>query len=1031
MFLSLHRISAFWLVQPTAAPVTFGSESQVIDDYFSDILDRWAEIREDGRLEGGAIGKKYAPANLDETQAGYRWLRSWLVGEDPRILGRDSAFDLEPEAPDLHIESKANPFPAMNWQTDIPAQEGKLARAYLEVLVGTDVVLFHRFIVHAITPEYAEETCSTLRQNQFLAERAKADHLFNADICMVFEEARELAKVVAPTPYRSPHYDSCKLPAMETPEGDEMSALELRWVAHEKEEVGPRRYTGAIVTKAVETQSRTSKYQERFSHLRATGFITTLCGLMINDAKVAWGYDTARTMFRHFGSGAVVMRRDVETKIEARSRLLGPSMNPTDLESLEDRRLKLEREWSDVDTLVETCKTNTLQFLEVTSEIGLEDSSWHAQTAPRLRMLNRNLEAERCHLRGVFRGSKDSLETLRVEEDRSTSLRYAGELISFQGTRGDSVHGPEHHARFRPLVEFAHGGGTNGGSMPTCWRLSEELPNADGNQSSSAAASSRDDEQFVIFRPTEVRADHLDVVREHYVQALRGCSAHQLVTILDSLLREGSVICLSDYSSDASSRHRLPLKTVLQLEGVDTRKGARDIAECSLVGADASKPSAPDLIYTCPDPDSPRYRKTGEPREHWMAFQSLLCLVDALVRVLEQPTQQHAAVLQGDVFRLSRLLFLAGILRCIANHVELAKGYLRKAVDCALEGRRFAWAFCAAQVLQAYQNQKKPPPQNNDDEGHGSADADAGDPTRWRSRLAGAFLDVFDLPSAVAIARQDHTSQEDVCCRSSWISWWLRIPAVVLATVLLVVGLSVGFGASGSDNIVEMHGGRASALILTALVGLLAAPAAITIGTWGGSRALSLQAFYPRLLGAITLACIAFVTGPEVTDAIGKLHVATKVILGSASLVGAFAYLYWEVIRIGYLWKEGLGRCLDMLSLGFLEAVMLATFFVAVFGFYLNRSSDQPNNSADTTPHGMASKTAVPPNPPDQLNKNSAKEPSFRLIWPREHQATCEPLYFSPLYTLLMASMFLFLGIVIQLMFEPSKLGSVNDEDRS
>jgi len=42
MFLSLHRISAFWLVQPTAAPVTFGSESQVIDDYFSDILDRWA-----------------------------------------------------------------------------------------------------------------------------------------------------------------------------------------------------------------------------------------------------------------------------------------------------------------------------------------------------------------------------------------------------------------------------------------------------------------------------------------------------------------------------------------------------------------------------------------------------------------------------------------------------------------------------------------------------------------------------------------------------------------------------------------------------------------------------------------------------------------------------------------------------------------------------------------------------------------------------------------------------------------------------
>ncbi len=357
----------------------------------------------------------------------------------------------------------------------------------------------------------------------------------------------------------------------------------------------------------------------------------------------------------------------------------------------------------------------------------------------------------------------------------------------------------------------------------------------------------------------------------------------------------------------------------------------------------------------------------------------MLCLisfVQAVTRVLNEAPHHLASVAEERLSVLPRLLFLLAFLHAVCGQGDEARGYLRRAARSALGRRDFPWAYFVAQFSREYgQRWEKAGAEPEPAVGLGKPREQP-----WKE-LAGDFLDAYDLRSAVGLARTTISTQNGRTpfSRPWGIRAWLWGLAVIVGAALLIVDAWLSTGPRlNQRNILTCVGALA----------IFAAPAALGLGARTALRQLFPSILYPRILGAITLATVTFCATQE-TSALTSARPIIIALLVPLCLVGSFLYLYFEVRKKVKVVRESFLRCLDIFSLAFLEAVCLGTIFALAYeGMFQQALASQGGTSC---------------------------------------LFTVGEIFLRPRNIVLIAVLSILIGIVIQLLFEPTSKSAEND----
>ena len=1013
MKVSFHRFTGFGF---TSRSLDCNPGTKVARDARDALVHSLAALDTLGE-DGGGISRGYDPRELPvEGCPGYRWLIDRI---DELVRGRPK-FDGDPVVGDMPADKRREPFSALSWKVAGKPREA-LTEVCLEVLCGHDFVLFHQFGIFDLLPgnrQQIEQYKAIAESMDFLKMPCSSEAFLTGSFLQIANDDPELVPRDLLVPDRK--LTDCCWSAGGQP-------FRVRWDLSASGVASPRNYQGFVLLTPVPSdesrlpgrisRSRESKHAIEFDG--AMGFLIDLSTLMVDDAKVEFEYEQASSPdFANLEHRLSVQTVRARQRLARQKQFLGTCLSQSDVDDLEVAEIRIGKQLTRFEELVTTCEIDAHQFTKFSHELAIEDNAWIKRTILRHGMLNWNLLSLQRRLGSHFRFYARLADAVRSAEKRSASLCYAPELIRFwQATTAGST--GQHQGDFSkvlvPLVECTERTDGQAIAPTTFWKI--PLPAA---EQGSKAVPERNAVEFTVLRPQLLEPQGLDNLTDHYAAALRNCPPGQFLRLIDDLLSQGSTIHLSNEIDDP--RHVAPLRIDLLFpdgclgtapqvanvkeklwhpgdEEADKENNGKKNKFCSFhqiyMSLDPAKSGAVD----------PPTEIQNLNQQHWVAMMSLLSLLDGLARVLRRPPQQHAVVLGGNRGYLVRFLVLAGVLRAIAGHRELAKARLREAVDAAMESDDFAWALCAAQLAQVYEQWDDGHPDRRSLPGAKTNRRETEQRHAWRRDLTSAFLKVFDLPSAVAIARV-RTGPDDApfAPRSLRISWCLRAPALFLMVLMLMPAMirpglepvqgsqvkapvTAAVKARDVADLIEVPTAAQRTLAYTTLAaGVVLLPLAILAGAWGSLRGLSLQILYPQLFGAITIALVAFLSGLDTIHALCEASSLAKGILIVVSLAGAWGYLSWEIIHF-YPWRASLGRVLDLMSLAFLEACLLGSLFVAVFGAEL---SSLP---------GSAWWIYAQPGSDGVL------------------------FYASPLNTLMVASCFLFIGIVIRLMFEPAKLG--------
>jgi hypothetical protein len=431
--------------------------------------------------------------------------------------------------------------------------------------------------------------------------------------------------------------------------------------------------------------------------------------------------------------------------------------------------------------------------------------------------------------------------------------------------------------------------------------------------------------RFAIRRPDDLKSDQRDDLTKYYLRSLWECSSDDLRTLITGLSSYGSILRLTP--RDAKTPKLVEVGNIFN----STLQGDREDFRSSPIGKVIEEflPESGERFF-CEAYENLSMEDVVT--QDCIGFMSLLSFLEAVVRIFEDPPDHLAKVAREHTVGRSQFLFLLSLLYGIARQFDVAKDYCYQSVCVALRNKDRAWAYFAAQIFRKYE---QPPEVERQKEAEQPSVVDKSKKTVSKPRmpqeqpwqnLALDFLSVYDVRSAVGLARRTPGAP-------------LRRP-MAIRVMLWGLALLVGASLLTADHwLLKAPEGKEYWLGLVCTFAILGAPLALGIGARGALKRFFPNILYPKVLGAITLATITFCDTEE-TGALASAGPLVFSILIALSLGGGALYLYSEVKKKVGPGREGVLRCMDIFSLAFLEATLLSTIFTLVYGKMLSKSAD-------------------------------------------------------------------------------------------
>lgn len=883
MIASFHRLTYFWL-EPDP-----GTSWAAPRDFLTGIR----SSRVSSTSTEGHICEHYDPEALPSDAPGYIWLRKKLgelASEVPADPG-DTPFDAQPSFDPRHPVPERDPFPAFFWTM---GGQDRNPWGILEVLVGRDFVVFHQCAMSEVKPGEGDDALRRLEENGWVLRHDSPAALFTAEFIQVSHlDATDRpfwSEKIARFELRSPSSFPFSRDAIE---------YETRLGISQDSKDGVDIYRGLVLIEQISRDAGSGETPSEL-HLEATGFVTRLTTLLGNASKVNWENSQAQTKFAGISQEFKVDLAGLDQLQKRRERILPSPLSRSEVGKLRLIYHSARKNLEQVNQLVETCRLNLRQFEDLSRRFLHQLDPWAGDTLVKLRRLVDNLQVMQRALGSRAQWLQEEIYLLLETGGRFAS-DYVPELLQcLRSPAGRSLQVSE---GLSPLVVRDYNAGKESGALTTLWLAGCEQK--EGNQNNEAVP--------LVLRPSEISLDRKEDLTDLYVEALANCSPGSLRHLMESLCnREGHI----------------QLATVKPSPPLPIGKVFTAVADPEFQRMEGTLLSFLDpafsMVYA---------QDSAQKDQDWVGMICLLSFIEALIRFLDDAPFHLASIAREYSAARPRLLFLAGFLNVVSGRVDEAKGFLGQATQLALSNQDFDWAYLVAKFFQEYERRVGP---------KGSQIKQVVVKTQRgrllrHEELAQEFLKVYDLDSAVSLARASLPSREGRPWRMRGLLW---VFAFVVGSALLLADKLAGPTPPHWFAGVQNQWG-VLVLVSASALAVLGAPLALWLGARRAMEQLFPAILFPRILGAITLGAIALCASEETEKLVtAKAPIFTMMVV--ISLAGGIGYLYSEVRKKVSSGAECLRRCFDVFCLAFLEAACLSTAFVLIYEGMFEAAYDKP-----------------------------------------------------------------------------------------
>lgn len=430
MILSVHHLTGFWFESDSYTGR--GADESAATKFLDASLKAVAALPREGKnVVTGAINNGFDPSQLKGTTLpGYRWLIESLQSIKSRF-GED--FDDAPGSV-KDIENRRNPFPALHFEIPSPSTDGSLVLDRVKVLVGHDVAVVHEFSI--LSPTLDDSAIPPLlNEKRFAVAPDPSATLFTATLYVlsaseVTESSdsmsdrlkflnRKLGELHARTETRfsTDDWSETEFAAASLPKFKAPLQCAIR--------SGERSYRGCVLVGRPSGPEKAGPSGDLHHHVEehnnATGYLTFLCVLLVNDAKINYERKLADLALKDITPRLDVRLRDAEAlsqtlSISGRASFWRDSLDQ--LNNAHEADLKLLYSF---DQLVQTCQLNAYQFGRVAAELIDDDRGWAAEVRHRMSGDNTELERAKVSAWNSFNATEAKLNLIRQRDQRSKS----------------------------------------------------------------------------------------------------------------------------------------------------------------------------------------------------------------------------------------------------------------------------------------------------------------------------------------------------------------------------------------------------------------------------------------------------------------------------------------------------------------------------------------------------------------------------------------------------------------------------------
>lgn len=417
MIVSAHQLTGFWFDSDLNA---LSRDQESASEFLTAALKALGEFKPVEGQPRGAINTGFDPNSLRQDFPGHAWLRDRLQWMK-RTFGEN--FDDEPGSV-KDAGQRRNPFPAFHLAVRHSVGESQLPLDGVQVLLGHDFAVIHEFSI--LLPEGTDATRAFSGQTRFAAP-PQSTALFTAAFDQLTEFGagkpwEHLADANRIFNHKINEADFKLWPSISIGDWSEREFTKGQCPGVKADlrcgvRSNGRRYRGRILVDGAigggEDVPGGELRHQILEHIRASGYLTFYCTLLVNDAKVQYEYQVADRAFAELKHSFDIRSKDAEELLRACSTSDRDSPSSASINALGNAHLTDRKLLARFDQLTRTCRRNSEQFEQVALQLAESDNRWTADVRRRMSKDNADLLAARQDLRGRFETTKAFLEELR------------------------------------------------------------------------------------------------------------------------------------------------------------------------------------------------------------------------------------------------------------------------------------------------------------------------------------------------------------------------------------------------------------------------------------------------------------------------------------------------------------------------------------------------------------------------------------------------------------------------------------------
>jgi hypothetical protein len=889
MILSLHRYFCFFLIKGTE------SESfEVAAKFLDDTLSYYSKL---SRNQNGYINTGYDPGSLDIQIPAQRWLKS-IINKMKEDYGEK--FDAEPEEVDKHREIKEQQFPAFFWEFESIEKKDGILEPTIQILTSNDVIVFRLSVNvegYAGNLDTLKELLLNLEGNVWNYKTGKALAPYTVQFFQISSDRENLRFL------ESLNFQPVKF-------GGSNKKYNIKWgMIREKKHIESD-YADSIVCEYPGNDLIVDDPKEKMKFQRETAdFLNRFIGLYISEEKIE--NEATQVSSEDFKEVESTIEKEftwIKNKLEEQTRSFAGSLSQNDFYIAQKKRVAAGKKLSFLNDFFNTAFVNYNHYRRESEKYFYSDDVIIAGHIRRLGTRIDNLHTSHMRLSNKTRIIQDELDLLLLLGTREISINHASDLITLDQKKNDSQN-------FCPIME-------NG--------------------------KENDTQKFTVFRPKDIKNAKFDSLTKHYREALYSLPGDKLKAFLEEILypnRELELLFSNPLKEGDKVLERIEIGKLPHKckEDFDAAKFLKEIncdrlyktEKCNFEGISEIRDET---------------ENTDDRSQIWISLNSMISFFEALCKLFDTP-KHHINALEEFQAKKKHILFITGMLCLKANHCEKAKKFFSEAILLAHKENKFPWAFSIAQIASLCEscphsaNKKEEEGEKGDkggrtevredfkatkDKAQASKDKVPNKENPFRTQLASYFLDVLDLPKAIAITRSPGKPGIKLHKYNNTIRFWLLTMVTLVVSGLVFSSVLIYYNANISSDISIVPW----IYVSTWIIALIGAPVSLLVGAVRkGCGNLFPQVLFPKYLSVITLTVITFsFSGKLVVYLSSQMRVPIIIVLCLICILGPAFYLGGKFKIIIKDTKERCQRIRNFLFVSFLEACTLSAVCMFLYG---------------------------------------------------------------------------------------------------